>query len=185
MTRFPAKILYQIRWATNKAMDILDRMVCSIIVYIRFCWWNNYTAWSCRSSYVWYPFSHDNNPWNGTVVSKFGGCLILINPRAKQREHVATLGISRDSTKSRFGVLLNEKSSPKKPMTIQYLQVTLKRKLMAFRKPSKMGHLEEDSEVGHYFQILTVKGYKSGDGGHILPGKIANNPTEILGLSSF
>lgn len=73
----------------------------------------------------------------------------------------------------------------KKPMTIQYLQVTLKRKLMAFRKPSKMGHLEEDSEVGHYFQILTVKGYKSGDGAHILPGKIANNPTEILGLSSF
>lgn len=146
MTRFPAKIWYQ-----NVPNQVSDQQGYRYfgqdgVQYYRlrtskFCWWNNYTAWSCRSSHEWYSCSHDNNPWIGSVVSKFGGCLILINSRVKNREHVATLGILRDSTKSRCWT---RKFAPKQQMTIQQLQV----KLMAFRKPSKMGHLEEDSEAG-------------------------------------
>ena len=88
---------YQIRWTTNKPMDILDRMACSIIDYIGFCWWNKYMAWSFQSSYVWMIsiFTRQQSII-GTVFSNFGGCLsssIRVRSKLNMWQLCAFLGI--------------------------------------------------------------------------------------------
>ena len=146
-------------------MDIfLDRMACSIIDYIGFCWWNKYMAWSCQSSYVWMIsiFTRQQSiNWN---------CRFEIwrmsHPHQSKCEASWTCG--------NFVHFLGFHVQVWSLVEQEICQLTVTRNENSWLFGNRQKWRSWTWFVFRYWQWRNIN--KSGDGAHILPGKIANNP---------